>query len=377
VENLLAIYAPMKNEVNNIEGWYESAKQVADEMVIIDTGSIDGTIEKIKNTDIKLYHSKLFNKDTLPENWHFANARNEVLSHCTAKWIIAMDADERIIVLDPLFKEKLKDVDNNIDLIYCPVEIIINNGKVTQQFLGERLFRNRPDIKYKGAMHNYVTASQNKRKRYSWVKIQSSRKNTTLRTHQQRIKQRLSMAEKNFISQIEENPNDTRSMFYLARTYRSYNKLDDAIKWYEKYLSISKWNIERYQAALEMAICFQQKKQFDISSQIMGMHLKENWKRAEGYILLGKNAYITHDFEQAVWWFTIATKCKWFDGVFFLQKNSYTYEPWDRLSMALSHLKRYKEAAEAARKALKYEGDSNFARIRKNIEFFEKHMKNS
>jgi len=378
MDNLLAIYAPMKNEINNIEGWYKSAKQVADEIVITDTGSTDGSYQKIKQNDlcdIKLYKSKIFNENTKPEDWHFANARNETLSYCTAKWIIAMDADERIIVLDPDFKEKLKKVDN-VDMIYCQVELVTNQGDITQQFLGERLFRNRPDIRYKGAMHNYVTASANKRQTQDWIKIQSCCKNSTKETCKARVSQRLTMAEKNFIPLIEKNPNDTRSMFYLARTYKSYNKLDNAIKWYEQYLNKSSWDAEKYQAALEMAQCFQIKKDYSSSSRIMGMHLHNNYRRAEGYIMLGENSYKSHDFEQAIWWFNIAIKCELFVDPFFLQKRAYTYGPWDSLSMTLYHLNKHQEAIDAAEKALEFDNidDATSKRIRKNISFFSKRL---
>jgi len=43
-----------------------------------------------------VYKSKLFTSSTLPENFHFANARNEALAHCQHGWILSIDADEII-----------------------------------------------------------------------------------------------------------------------------------------------------------------------------------------------------------------------------------------------------------------------------------------
>jgi len=76
----------VKNEEKNIERCLASVKKVADEIVVVDTGSKDRTIDLAKQFTDKIFRFK-WNND-------FAEARNYALSHSTGDWIISIDADE-------------------------------------------------------------------------------------------------------------------------------------------------------------------------------------------------------------------------------------------------------------------------------------------
>jgi glycosyltransferase involved in cell wall biosynthesis len=78
----------VKNEEHNLPACLESVQPFASEIVIVDTGSTDSTVEIARSYSAKVH---LF-------NWteDFASAKNEALSHATSDWIFLLDADERI-----------------------------------------------------------------------------------------------------------------------------------------------------------------------------------------------------------------------------------------------------------------------------------------
>ncbi|MGC9064474.1 MAG: glycosyltransferase, partial [bacterium] len=75
----------VKNEEEHLPNALNSVKDVVDEIIIVDTGSTDNTVEIAKSFGAKVYYYE-WNDD-------FASARNEALKHATCDWILSMDAD--------------------------------------------------------------------------------------------------------------------------------------------------------------------------------------------------------------------------------------------------------------------------------------------
>jgi len=75
------------NEVNNIDGLIESV-QFADHIIIIDSFSTDGTVEKINQyPQVKLIQKEFNN---------FSDQRNFALNFVETEWVLFIDADERV-----------------------------------------------------------------------------------------------------------------------------------------------------------------------------------------------------------------------------------------------------------------------------------------
>jgi glycosyltransferase involved in cell wall biosynthesis len=87
----------VKNEEKNIGRALSSVKPVVDEMIVVDTGSTDGTREIARSLGAKVYDHRW--KDD------FSDARNFALSKATGKWALILDADE---VISPLDHKELK-----------------------------------------------------------------------------------------------------------------------------------------------------------------------------------------------------------------------------------------------------------------------------
>ena len=94
---LISLAMIVKNEETMLARCLDSIKSLVDEMIIVDTGSTDGTIDIAKSFGAQVRHYK----------WRddFASARNESLKHCKGEWALILDADETI---DRLDHEKIK-----------------------------------------------------------------------------------------------------------------------------------------------------------------------------------------------------------------------------------------------------------------------------
>lgn len=88
----LSLCMIVKDEQDQLAACLTSVQNLVDEIVIVDTGSRDRTKEIALS----------FGAKVVDFVWadHFALARNESLRHATGDWILVMDADERISLLD-------------------------------------------------------------------------------------------------------------------------------------------------------------------------------------------------------------------------------------------------------------------------------------
>lgn len=82
----LSLVMIVRNEEKKLERCLKSVQGLVDDIVIVDTGSDDRTLEIART-----YHAKLFQ---YPWNNHFAEARNYALSKSTGDWNLVLDADE-------------------------------------------------------------------------------------------------------------------------------------------------------------------------------------------------------------------------------------------------------------------------------------------
>jgi len=117
---LLSFSYIVKNEAHNIVKSLNSVKDIASEIVIVDTGSTDNTVNVIN----KWYDDLgIINKPVLKllfKEWtDYADCKNFAVSHCTNDWIFNIDGDEWL--QKPEGIKKLIDFsrENDIDCWFC------------------------------------------------------------------------------------------------------------------------------------------------------------------------------------------------------------------------------------------------------------------
>ena len=78
----------VKDEEEMLPGCLEPLRGVVDEMIVVDTGSSDRTVEIAESFGAKVVQ--------FPWNGSFADARNVSIDNATGDWIMYLDADEHL-----------------------------------------------------------------------------------------------------------------------------------------------------------------------------------------------------------------------------------------------------------------------------------------
>lgn len=138
-----------KNEEKNLKRCLKSIESVVDEIIYLDTGSLDKSMEVVKT-----FGGRIFQQ---PFEDDFAKARNSCIDKATYQWILVIDCDEELsegskTVLKQLIKEDKGEA-------YFVNIINIIEGKRADVFQYTRLFKNKPQYSFRGKIHEQITWS--------------------------------------------------------------------------------------------------------------------------------------------------------------------------------------------------------------------------
>ena len=289
----------------------ESVKE-ADEIVVCDTGSTDGTINIINNYTNKLYFYKW--------NDSFADARNYAKSKCQSDWILSIDADE---YLEPNGIQKIK------DLIQTETHqtISVKMTSSDTQFYFPRLYRNVPEIKWEGCWHNYLNVSEDNQ-----TDIQITYEYSP--THEKDPDRGIRIGEKS----VYLYPKNERYKFYLAREYMYKEEWNKAINMFKEYFKLAWWAPEWSYGHFLCSQCYNN---------------LENWQEAKNQCL--QAIKINTNFKEAIEWMSELSgpvnRKRWLefaqtatneDVLFVNQPPERSEEYYDDIFKSSSDMSRYK-----------------------------------
>ena len=84
---MLTVLIPAKNERLNIRPCIESARAIADEILVADSGSSDGTLDIVRQLGCRIIERELIN---------FSDFKNWAIPQAKHPWVLVLDADERV-----------------------------------------------------------------------------------------------------------------------------------------------------------------------------------------------------------------------------------------------------------------------------------------
>jgi glycosyltransferase involved in cell wall biosynthesis len=141
----------VRNEERSIRRCLASVAGVVDEIVLVDTGSTDRTVEIASEFDLRLHHFEWTD--------HFAEARNFALSHVKTDWVLWIDGDEW---LEPGNEEMLRIAPGAFDTVEGPFVLRIvhlnrdADGRLRANTDMKRMHPVRPDIVWRGRAHEQL-----------------------------------------------------------------------------------------------------------------------------------------------------------------------------------------------------------------------------
>lgn len=212
----------VKNEEKFLEDCLLSVKEIVDEIIIVDTGSIDSTLSIAKKYNAKIFHFNWIND--------FSAARNFALDKVTGDWVLYLDADERINLdsRTELIKLKNEKPDHGIECVIQNIDEIKGRPSV---MLYTRIFPNNKKIRFEGKIHEQIETSI-RRNRFPVIKsnIKIIHLGYNLNTED-----KLKKAERNLnILQVEFNQTPSSyNAFQLGQTYGILNKKVEAVHYFE------------------------------------------------------------------------------------------------------------------------------------------------
>mgnify|MGYP000981837050 CR=1 FL=1 len=144
----LTVCLIVKNEERFLPACLKSIREIAEQIVVVDTGSADRSVEIAQAAGAEVHHFEWCDD--------FSAARNAALEHARGDWILVLDADEELVAES---KDRLRQA-LNVDSVLAWRLPLADAGKEKEGFhYVPRLFRNMPGACFAGRIHEHAFGS--------------------------------------------------------------------------------------------------------------------------------------------------------------------------------------------------------------------------
>lgn len=214
----------VKNEEEMLPRCLESIQGTVDELIVVDTGSTDRTMEIARSFGAKIYEH--------PWQNDFSLHRNQSIGYATGDWILIIDADERL-VLDRT-PEELKRFLNQIPKKFDAVAMEIwdyEQERLTMKANTTRFFRN-GKVEYKGIIHNQASTKEAIAGMLNFCRIYHYGYGLS----PEKMKAKFKRTETMLLDRLAKDPTDYVCHFYLSQIYGKKRMSVKCIQHGEEYL---------------------------------------------------------------------------------------------------------------------------------------------
>jgi glycosyltransferase involved in cell wall biosynthesis len=358
----------VKNEAPVIRRLLESVKTSIDYYIIVDTGSTDGTPDLIQTITKELkIPGKIFSRPWV----NFGHNRQEALDLAIntkyIEWLLIIDADEELEYTDTRWwNQMIPGITYRLEKQHKDLNYSVNN----------LIWAKGIEWKWHGVVHEYIYPNIN----HPQILIKNARiishpgegNRSQKYTQEQKFLQDAELLK----VELKKNPNDARSQFYLAQSYRDAGHLEKAYKHYLRRTNMQGWDEETFIAHNEIAnlsIYLKHKYESIINNHIRAWSMRPT--RAEPLWQVANYCRYYNKFPEGYLFSKIGKDIPIpINDVLFIITDIYKWKLLDEFSICAYQIGQYKEAIEACEKILEnnildHESDT---RIRTNLELFSK-----
>lgn len=336
------------NEESMLASAVESTIGLAREIVVVDTGSTDGTVELAKELGCKVVGTA--------DRMHKGNARNQAIDAAYNKWVIILDADERIA--DPIGLRRFLE-NTDAQAVYVKLAYVDSGGNFTLSYQQMRCWRKHA-FRYKYRAHEVPVPTN------GWGKVVHTDFVWEHRPPGDRSwKRQYTLAR--LLLDVEENPGATRPLYYLGRQYMYCEQYEDAIETLTKYLELRQGR-DQADAWRCLAICYAKLENRDEQVRALFQACAERPMRRDWWGQLAEIYHAEGQDEIAAGLLKCALEIP-------LPERSYAVYHWygphthDLLARCFWKLRRYEEGRKQARRALELAPTDK--RLLGNLKWFE------
>lgn len=355
----------VKNETRVLERLFLSVAPFINYFVIVDTGSTDGTPEFI----IELAARHGLPGEVHFRNWvNFGHNRQQALelavNAAKGRWLLFIDADEELKYSDPLWFENLKP-----GVTY---NLAKHHGSM-RNFVPHLLDISQNQWQWRGPAHNYISHQGGPGRRMNldtvWIQYHSGQ---GAKSHGVTPREKYLRDAALFEVELKNNPNDARSRFYLAQSYRDAGELEKALQHYALRADMGGWKEEIFYS-LYMIAGLKERLNHSADEVLTAYAAATAAQpmRAEAVRAAARFCRMNKFYKRGYEFAKPALNLKFFNGVLFGEPWVYHYGLLDEYAVCAYWIGRYNECLEACHKILEL-SDIDFnmrQRVEKNANY--------
>ena len=196
-----------RNEEAHIDKFLFMHSHLFHDLIIMDTGSIDNSVERLNHWSVEVINDGSF--------LDFSSARNKLLDRVKTPWIMHLDWDEELLLEQDYFFQ----VHNPVVQGYFIQILSYMPQSKPSQTENIRLFRNKPEIRYQGKVHESVLESIIDRNENVQMNNYFKINHYGYLKSVDRIQQKLEQYEELLYEEINQDPFRARPYYDLALHY--------------------------------------------------------------------------------------------------------------------------------------------------------------
>ena len=350
----------VRDEEEVLQRCLDSIAELVDEIIIVDTGSVDKTKSIAEKYTDKIY-GFLWEDD-------FSSARNFAFSKGTGDYLMWMDADD---VLPASEKQKFSELRKELEVNPCDVVMMVydagfdEEGRVTFSYYRERLVKNCSQAKWVGCVHEVIPPFGKVRHeeiRFAHRKEKRAYSDRNLKIYEKMLGQGKDL--------------EPRARFYYGRELYYHGKYEKASEVFRGFLEGGGWLENKLEAVrfLAYSLQIQGKTEEAFDALLQGLRLAP--PTGELCCDMGRYFFERKDWETAVFWYESALKAeKRTEKGAFVQEECYGFLPCIQLCVCYDQLGEGERAKMYNEMAGVFQPKS--AAVQHNREYFLEKEKNS
>jgi tetratricopeptide (TPR) repeat protein len=305
----LSVAMIVRNEATYLRSCLESVQCLADQVVVVDTGSTDNTVAIAEELGAEVHHFEWTDD--------FAAARNESLRHATGAWILVLDGDEW---LDPASHETVRRLIGGEEMHGYLVRILNYTAAIGDAEIVEhqtlRLFPNHPELRFQGRDPHAQLRALSDEARLTLCSSDVILHHEGYRPQILAAKQKHARNRVSLEREVRNAPNDPFAAFNLGLTYNLLGRHADAERELLRSLALSVRETSSSErpsyvvtACLQLAVAVFRQGRYEEAAGYAEQVIALAPDASDAYVTLGSALLRLGRLEQAAEAYLKAVKC--------------------------------------------------------------------
>lgn len=330
----------VKDEEQTLPRCLDSIAGAVDEIVIVDTGSTDATVEVARRYTEGIY--------SLPWPDDFAAARQFAFDRASGDWVCWLDADDVVRGADRI-RGLVAEAPAEVGA-FCWRYVYDRDrwGNPRCELWRERCVRRDGAFRWVGRVHEVLVSDR------PWQLVRAE--GVVVEHHSPpergatRGRRNLALLEREYAA--SDGQPSARLLFYLGREHAAAGNLERALGFLTRCVQASTWDDERYLAQTQVAQLHRRRGDFQqaIEADLHALTICPHWPQA--YFGLAESYYYLRDWHKVIHWAEVGRAMPEPDSSHLLDPAAYRYGWIIYFTNALYHVGAVAEAQAWTRRAL-------------------------